>query len=34
MDKRLVYNKYFSLGYLGKDINNKFAIISLISYIT
>lgn len=29
-----VYQKYFSLEYFGKDINNKFAIISLVSYIT
>lgn len=29
-----VYSKYFSLAYLGKDISSKFAVISLISFIT
>lgn len=29
-----IYNRYFSLGYLGTDINNKFALISLVCYIT
>lgn len=28
------YEQYFSLRYLGKDINNKFALISLTCYIT
>lgn len=28
-----VYSRYFSLGYLNVDINNKFALISLICYI-
>lgn len=28
------YNKYFSLGNLNININNKFALISLICYIT
>ena len=29
-----IYNKYFSLNFLGPDINNKFALISLTCYIT
>ena len=29
-----LYNKYFSIGFLGADINNKFALISLVCYIT
>jgi hypothetical protein len=29
-----LYNTYFSLKYLGKDINSKFALISLVCYIT
>ena len=29
-----IYNKYFSLGNLNININNKFALISLICYIT
>lgn len=28
------YSHYFSLGYLNTDINTKFALISLIGYIT
>lgn len=28
------YNRYFSLRNLGTDINNKFALISLVCYIT
>lgn len=29
-----LYTKYFSLGYLTSDINTKFALISLICYLT
>lgn len=29
-----VYSKYFSLGYLNTDISNKFALISLICFVT
>lgn len=29
-----IYRKYFSLGYLGNDNNDKLAIIALICYIT
>lgn len=29
-----VYNQYFSMGYLNTDINTKFALISLICYLT
>lgn len=29
-----LYEKYFSLNFLGNDINNKFALISLTCYIT
>jgi hypothetical protein len=29
-----IYIENFSLGYLNTDINNKFALISLICYIT
>lgn len=30
-----IYNEYFSIGYLGtKDINTRFALISLICYVT
>ena len=29
-----LYKKYFSLSYLGNDINNKFALISLVCYLT
>lgn len=28
-----IYSKYFSLGYINKDINSKFALISLICYV-
>ncbi len=28
-----LYAKHFSLDYLGKDISNKFALISLICYL-
>lgn len=31
---RRLYKEYFSLGYLNTDINTKFALISLICYIT
>lgn len=33
-EMQAIYNRYFSLNYLGKDINNKFALISLTCYIT
>lgn len=33
-DMQRMYTKYFSLGYLGKDITTKFALISLICYVT
>ena len=29
-----IYSRYFSLGFLNKDINTKFALISLINYLT
>lgn len=29
-----IYDQYFSLKYMGKDINSKFALISLTCYIT
>lgn len=29
-----IYNSYFSLQYLGNDISNKFALISLTCHIT
>lgn len=29
-----IYAKYFSLHFLGNDITNKFALISLVCYIT
>lgn len=29
-----IYSKYFSIGYLNTDINTKFALISLICYLT
>lgn len=29
-----LYSKYFSLGYLGKDMSDKFACIALTCYIT
>lgn len=31
---RLFYARNFSLGFLGSDINKKFALISLICYLT
>lgn len=33
-EMQALYNKYFSLDFLGTDINNKFALISLTSHIT
>lgn len=33
-DLESFYNKHFSLGHLNTDINTKFALISLICYIT
>lgn len=32
-DLQEIYMKYFSFGNLGKDITNKFAIISLTNYL-
>lgn len=29
-----LYEKYFSLKFLGNNINNKFALISLVCYLT
>lgn len=29
-----IYKKYFSLGYMNTDINTRFALVSLICYIT
>ena len=29
-----IYKKHFSLGYINTDINTRFALISLICYIT
>ncbi len=29
-----IYNNYFALSYLSTNINNKFALISLICYLT
>lgn len=34
IDLNKLYIEKFSLGYLGKDISNKFALISLICYLT
>lgn len=33
-NKQAVYKKYFSLNYLGNDISNKFALISLVCHLT
>lgn len=33
-DLQQIYNQHFSLGFLGNDINNKFALISLVCYLT
>jgi hypothetical protein len=33
-EMQTLYNKYFSLNFLGSDINNKFALVSLVCYIT
>ena len=33
-DMQRLYSSYFSLGYLNPDINTKFALISLICYLT
>ena len=30
---KILYDKHFSLGYLSTNINNKFALISLVGYI-
>lgn len=29
-----LYSRYYSLGYLNTDINTKFALISLVGYLT
>lgn len=29
-----IYKKYFSLGYMNTDINTRFALVSLICYVT
>lgn len=34
IDLNKLYIENFSLGYLGKDISTKFALISLICYLT
>lgn len=31
---KAVYNKYFSLNYLGKDLGDKLALIAIICYLT
>ena len=33
-EMKTLYSKYFSLDFLGSDINNKFALISLTCYLT
>ena len=33
-EMKQLYNEHFSTGYLSENINNKFALISLIGYIT
>lgn len=33
-DMQRIYSNYFSLGHINADINTKFALISLICYIT
>lgn len=33
-EMQAIYSRYFSLDFLGSDINNKFALISLTCYIT
>lgn len=33
-DLREIYRRYFSLYYLGPEIDKKFAVISLICYLT
>lgn len=33
-DLKRLYSEHFSLGYLNVDINSKFALISIICYIT
>lgn len=33
-EMQAMYDKYFSLSFLGKNISNKFALISLTCYIT
>ena len=33
-DLQQIYNQHFSLGFLGNDINNKFALVSLICFLT
>lgn len=31
---KILYAKYFTLGYLNTDINRKFGLISLVCYVT
>lgn len=33
-EMQMIYQKYFSLANLGTDINKKFALISLVCYLT
>lgn len=33
-DMQEIYSRYFSLGHLNTDINTKFALISLVCYLT
>lgn len=33
-EMQCIYHRYFSLGHLNADINTKFALISLICYLT
>lgn len=33
-ERKEIYSRYFSLGYLNTDIGSKFALISLICYLT
>jgi len=33
-ERKEIYSQYFSLGYLNTDIGSKFALISLICYLT
>ena len=33
-EMQALYSKYFSLGFLGSDINKKFALVSLVCFLT